>query len=146
MNKWDHRMLALVGLVATWSKDPSTGVGAVIVDGKNRIVSVGFNGFPRAVSDSDEALFDRDEKLRRTIHAEENALLFASRQVEGCTIYVTHPPCARCAAKLIQSGLARVVAPAPAEGFSARWADDMRSASAMFQEAGMAFDYVGAAQ
>lgn len=94
MSKWDRRMLGLVNLVATWSKDPSTGVGAVIVDSKNRIVSVGFNGFPRAVCDSDEALFDRDEKLRRTIHAEENALLFAGRSVEGCTIYVTHPPCA----------------------------------------------------
>ena len=142
MSKWDRRMLGLVNLVATWSKDPSTGVGAVIVDSKNRIVSVGFNGFPRAVCDSDEALFDRDEKLRRTIHAEENALLFAGRPVEGCTIYVTHPPCARCAAKLIQSGLARVVAHMPAEGFGERWADDMRSASAMFLEAGVTFEYL----
>ena len=106
MSKWDRRMLGLVNLIATWSKDPSTGVGAVIVDSKNRIVSVGFNGFPRAVCDSDEALFDRDEKLRRTIHAEENALLFARGPVDGCTIYVTHPPCARCAAKLIQAGVA----------------------------------------
>jgi len=65
MSKWDRRMLGLVNLVATWSKDPSTGVGAVIVDAKNRVVSLGYNGFPRAVCDSDEALFDRDEKLRR---------------------------------------------------------------------------------
>ena len=92
--------------------------------------------------DSDEALFDRDEKLRRTIHAEENALLFAGRPVEGCTIYVTHPPCARCAAKLIQSGLTRVVAQMPAEEFGERWADDMRSASAMFLEAGVGFEYL----
>ena len=92
--------------------------------------------------DSDEALFDRDEKLRRTIHAEENALLFAGRPVEGCTLYVTHPPCARCAAKLIQAGIARVVAQMPAEGFCERWADDMRSASAMFLEAGVGFEYL----
>ena len=85
MNKWDARMLALVDLVASWSKDPSTQVGAAIVDSKNRVVSLGFNGLPRAVRDSD--VLERDEKLRRTIHAEENALLFASRSVEGCTIY-----------------------------------------------------------
>lgn len=41
MSKWDRRMLGLVNLVATWSKDPSTGVGAVIVDAKNRVVSLG---------------------------------------------------------------------------------------------------------
>jgi dCMP deaminase len=146
MSKWDRRMLGLVNLIATWSKDPSTGVGAVIVDSKNRIVSVGFNGFPRAVCDSDEALFDRDEKLRRTIHAEENALLFAGRPVEGCTIYVTHPPCARCAAKLIQSGIARVVSNQPLPEFRERWVDEMRSASAMFLEAGVGFDYLEAGQ
>ena len=55
---------------------------------------------------------------------------------------MTHPPCARCAAKLIQSGLTRVVAHMPAEGFGERWADDMRSASAMFLEAGVAFEYL----
>lgn len=131
MSKWDRRMLGLVNLVATWSKDPSTGVGAVIVDAKNRVVSLGYNGFPRAVCDSDEALFDRDEKLRRTIHAEENALLFAGRPVEGCTLYVTHPPCARCAAKVIQAGIARVVAQMPAEGFGERWADASGVSSAM---------------
>lgn len=143
MSKWDRRFLGLANLVATWSKDPSTGVGAVIVDSKNRIVSVGFNGFPRAVRDDEGALNDRDEKLRRTIHAEENALLFAGRSVEGCTIYVTHPPCARCAAKLIQAGIVRVVSRPPWNSFTERWADDMRSASTMFTEAGTVFDYLG---
>lgn len=70
LNKWDHRFAGLVTLVASWSKDPSSQVGAAIVDAKNRVVSLGFNGFPRAVAD---APVDRDEKLRRTIHAEENA-------------------------------------------------------------------------
>lgn len=137
MSKWDRRMLGLVNLVATWSKDPSTGVGAVIVDQKNRIVSIGFNGFPRAVNDKD---VPRDEKLRRTIHAEENSLLFAGRPVEGCTIYVTHPPCARCAAKIIQAGIARVVSNKPADAFAERWADDMASATEMFCDAGVVVD------
>lgn len=142
MTKWDNRMLGIACLIATWSKDPSTGVGAVIVDQKNRIVSMGFNGFPRAVLDTDDKLLDRDEKLRRTIHAEENALLFAGCSVEGCTIYVTHPPCARCAAKLIQAGIVRVVSRQPWGAFLERWADDIRSATDMFIESGTTFDYM----
>ena len=142
--KWHYRHMAAAELVASWSKDPSTKVGARIVDAQHRVISEGFNGPPRGVNDDPN--IDRETKLRRTIHAEENALLFAGRPVEGCTIYVTHPPCARCAAKLIQAGIARVVAQMPAEGFGERWADDMRSASAMFLEAGVGFEYVEARQ
>lgn len=143
MNKWDNRFIGLANLIATWSRDPSTGVGAVIADPNNRIVSMGFNGFPRSVRDDDTILENRDEKLRRTIHAETNAILFASRPVAGCTIYVTHPPCAKCAAVIIQSGIARVVSRPPWNSFTDRWADDIKSANEMFIEAGVTFDYVG---
>ena len=143
MNKWDNRFIGLANLVATWSKDPSTGVGAVIVDQKNRIVSMGFNGFPRTVRDDDEILDNRDEKLRRTIHAEMNAILFATQSIDGCTLYVTHPPCAKCAAVIIQAGIRRVVSRPPWNSFIERWADDIKSASAMFVESGVVFDYLG---
>lgn len=146
MSKWDRRFLGLANLVATWSKDPSTGVGAVIVDDKHRIVSMGFNGFPRAVRDDDAILENREEKLRRTIHAEANAILFAPRSVEGCTIYVTHPPCAKCAATIIQAGITRVVSRPPWAAFVERWADDIRSAGEMFAESGTAFDYLGVSE
>ena len=136
--KWNTRMLALAELVAGWSKDPSTQVGAVIADGSHRIVSQGYNGLPRGVSDDPAVLADRDEKLRRTIHAEINAVLFAGRSVAGCTIYVTHPPCARCAAVLIQSGIARVVHADRA--LRPDWAADLASARAMFAEAGVHVD------
>lgn len=139
MNKWDNRMLVLASMVATWSKDPSTGVGAVIVDSKNRVVSLGYNGFPR---DVDDKPVSRDEKLRRTIHAEENALLFAGRPVQGCTLYVTHAPCARCAAKLIQSGIVRVVSLPLTDAFAERWVDDLLSADEMFTEADVSFEYL----
>lgn len=140
MSKWDRRMLALVRLVATWSKDPSTCVGAAIVDEKNRVVSIGFNGFPRTVRDTDDKLMDRDEKLRRTIHAEDNALLFAPRPVAGCTLYVTHPPCAHCAAKLIQAGITRVVTTESSAEFADRWGKEMLSARQMYDEADVQFD------
>lgn len=139
--KWDRHFLRMADLVASVSKDPSTQVGAVIVDAHNRVVSQGYNGFPRGVRDDAELLANRDEKLRRTIHAETNAILFASRSLAGCTIYVTHPPCAKCAAKIIQTGIARVVCPPPADTFAERWADDMASAMAMFVEAGVEYDF-----
>ena len=73
----------------------------------------------------------------------------AARTGEGYTagpVGFTIPPCARCAAKLIQAGIVRIVAQMPAEGFGERWANDMRSASAMFLEAGVGFEYVEARQ
>ena len=134
MTDWTPRMLDLAELVAGWSKDPSTQVGAVIADPMNRIVSQGFNGLPRGVADGP---LDRDEKHRRTIHAEVNAVLFAQRPLADCTLYVTHHPCARCAAVIIQAGIRRVVI----GGGTLRddWAADMASAQAMFNEAGVTY-------
>lgn len=140
MTKWDTRFIDLAKLVASWSKDPSTQVGAVIVDKDKRIVSTGFNGFPQGV---DDEATDRDTKLLRTIHAEENALLFARRDVTGMTVYVTRPPCARCAAKLIQSGVSRVVYPLPPVDFVERWGNEMREANAMFSQVGTVMTALG---
>lgn len=131
VSKWDQRFTDVARLVSTWSKDPSTQVGAVIVDAKKRVISVGFNGYPRGVDDTYDT---RERKLLRTIHAEANALMFARRSVEGCTIYVTHHPCANCAAKLIQSGITRVVI---GQDINDRWADHVAEAKMMFEESGV---------
>jgi dCMP deaminase len=104
MNKWDLRFLKAAEEVATWSKDPSTKVGCVIVDPElQRRTGEGFNGFPRFMSDDPALYEDRETKYSRTLHAELNAVLF-SKKTEGCTAYVTHPPCSSCALVLIQSG------------------------------------------
>lgn len=134
VTKWDKRFIDLALYVAQWSKDPSTKVGCVLTDTLNRIISLGYNGPPRAVSDAYE---DRDQKIRRTIHAEKNALAFAGRSVQGCTAYVTHPPCAPCAAYLIQHGITRVVYATPSEDFLMRWKSDYEEAGLMFAEAGV---------
>ena len=131
--KWDARFTELAAHVAQWSKDPTTKVGAVLVDQRNRVVSLGFNGPPRGVVD--DPSMSREEKLKRTIHAEENALLFARQDVEGCTIYVTHPPCGPCTAKLIQAGVERIVVPAGAV-LSPSWAFDLEVAAKMLDERG----------
>lgn len=137
MTDWDHRFLTLAEQIATWSKDPSTRVGAVVVDAKRRLVGAGYNGLPRGVIDRPD--LDRDEKLRRTVHAEQNALLFAAH-TEGCTLYVTHPPCSSCAAKAIQAGIARIVAFAPEPAFAERWAASCASTTAMLAEAGVTYE------
>ncbi len=134
--KWDTRFLGLAAHISAWSKDPSSQVGAVITDG-NRIVSLGYNGFATGVEDRQERLDDRNCKLNLTIHAEENAMIFAKRDLSGCTVYVTHPPCPRCASKLIQEEFKRVVYIAPSEDFLSRWADDLRLSNEMYQEAGV---------
>ena len=113
MSNWDARFIALAKVVASWSKDPRTQVGCVIVRPDKTVASLGFNGLPRRIVDSPHLLEDRAMKHRLVIHAEENALLHAREPVAGYTIYTWPvPPCSRCASKLIQVGIARVVAPA----------------------------------
>ena len=79
--KWDIRFMELAKHISSWSKDPSTKTGAVITDTRNRIVSMGFNGYPQNVPDTD--LHIRETKYAKVIHAEMNAILFAHRPLEG---------------------------------------------------------------
>jgi dCMP deaminase len=148
--KWDYRFLEHASQVALWSKDPSTKVGAVIVDDKRRIVAEGYNGFPRGVSDTPERLGDRPTKLAFTVHAEVNAILNANSKVEGCTLYV-YPSfvlpfcCNECAKVVVQSGIRRVVGYVPpAENYVRfkSWLDSLKFSEQMFQEAGVTVDQI----
>lgn len=141
MMKWNKRFLDMARLVAGWSKDPSTKVGAVIVDAHNRVVSLGYNGPPRGVEDDPN--IDRETKLRRTIHAEKNAILFARGGASGCTLYVTHHPCAQCAAVIVQSGIRRVIYEDPVHGFSNRWSEETREAKRIFEMGNVLAGVVG---
>lgn len=140
-NKWDRRFTEVASLVANWSKEPNTRVGCVLVDGQRRIIATGYNGFPRGVNDTVQRIQDRDVKLALTLHAEENALLFAGREAQGCTAYVTHPPCSLCTAKLIQAGVSRVVhLPLTDESFVARWGASLKLGQELAHEAGMVLE------
>jgi dCMP deaminase len=142
MNKWDLRFLSLAKEVASWSKDPSTKVGCVIVEpDTNRIMGVGFNGFPRGMCDHEELYEDRDTKYSRTIHAETNAVL-NSQKTDNCTAYVTHPPCTNCALVLIQSGVSRVVAEAPSADLLSRWEASIGAAKGFFNEVEVEFELI----
>ena len=135
--KWDRRFLRLATEIASWSKDPSTQVGCVIVGGDKVIRSTGFNGFPRGGDDRSEILENRNLKYRLICHAEENAIMHAARtgvSLKGNTAYVTWPPCTRCTRSLIQAGISEVVYPTGIE-IPERWEDDLGIAMGMMEEA-----------
>lgn len=111
---WDEYFMGVALLAAERSKDPSTQVGACIVDADNRIVSTGYNGFPYGCSD-DEFPWARegdtkDTKYAYVVHAELNAILNArGRSVVGTRLYVALFPCNECAKAIIQSGVTEVI-------------------------------------
>ena len=110
---WDEYFMGLAHLSAMRSKDPSTQVGAVIVSGEHRVVSIGYNGFPNGCSD-DEFPWDREGDFGATkypyvVHAELNAILNSKNDLRGCSIYVSLFPCNECAKAIIQSGISRIV-------------------------------------
>ncbi|MBR2990245.1 MAG: dCMP deaminase family protein [Solobacterium sp.] len=111
---WDEYFMGLAHLSALRSKDPNTQVGAAIVDENHRVVSVGYNGFPKGCSD-DEFPWEREGrnllemKYAFVVHAELNAILNSARPVRGCTLYVSLFPCNECAKAIIQSGITRIV-------------------------------------
>lgn len=141
MNQWDTRFLDLAAHIASWSRDPSTQCGAVIVRPDKTVASIGFNGLPRGVADTDERLHNREVKLGMVVHSEVNAILHARESLAGYTLYV-HPfhPCSNCAAAIIQSGSTRVVTLATPEDKAARWAANFALSAEMFAEAGVAVD------
>lgn len=110
---WDEYFMGLAHLSAFRSKDPSTQVGAVIVDQNNKVVSIGYNGLPLGCND-DDFPWQREGGMLETkyafvVHAELNAILNSPRSVNGCTLYVSLFPCNECAKAIIQSGIKKIV-------------------------------------
>lgn len=135
--KWDQRFVKLAEFVAQWSKDPSTQTGAVITQGK-RVVSVGFNGLPPGIEDTNERLLNRELKYKIIVHCERNAMLFARESLQGATLY-TWPfmSCSTCASMVITAGIVRHVAPKIPEDKLERWKADMDLSMELFKEAGV---------
>lgn len=111
---WDEYFMGIALLSSMRSKDPSTQVGACIVNQDKRILSMGYNGMPRCCSDDDFPWDKNDNPLNSkylyVCHAELNAILnCAVGGVRGCTVYTTLFPCNECAKAIIQSGIAEVV-------------------------------------
>jgi dCMP deaminase len=146
VDKWDLRFLELSKHVASWSKDPSTKVGAVIVNSidKNPI-SMGFNGFPVKVSETSPERLERNEKLRWVVHAEANSIANCSKNngnSKGCTMYVTYFPCSNCAGLIVNAGIARVVCENKPDFNHERWGESWKIAQTIFDEAGVKVEYI----
>jgi len=110
---WDEYFMGVAHLSAMRSKDDSSQVGACIVNEKNRIVGIGYNGFPIGCSD-DELPWEKNDnylesKYAYVVHAEPNAILNSSVDLAGSRIYVTLYPCNECAKLIIQSGIKEVI-------------------------------------
>ncbi len=111
---WDEYFMGIALLSAKRSKDPSTQVGACIVDEDNKVVSIGYNGMPRLL-DEDKLTWEKGEGLNSkylyVCHAEFNAILNIRNgsSLKGCTVYVTLFPCNECAKAIIQTGIKKIV-------------------------------------
>lgn len=135
--KWDSRFLNLANVVASWSKDPSTKVGSVIVRPDFTVASVGFNGFPHKMSDSPHLYNNREEKLSRVIHAEMNAMLHCREVIQDYIMYVTLLPCDRCIVHAAQAGIKRIVAPTPSLEHTSRWGSAFAKSRTYASEMGL---------
>lgn len=110
---WDECFMRMAHLMALRSKDPNTQNGAVVVDQKNVVVGLGYNGWPRGI-EAEALPWERqgdflDTKYPYVCHAEENAIYNANARTEGCKIYCTLFPCNECAKTIIQMGIREVV-------------------------------------
>lgn len=138
MINWNKRFIELAEHIATWSKDPSKKIGAVIVDENNRIISTGYNGFAKGIKDSVERLENKELKRSLMLHAEENAILHAKQDLNGCRIYIAgYCCCIHCASMIIQSGIKEVYYKNTSEDnyVSEHWQKNLELAKGLLSEA-----------
>ena len=140
---WGNRYTCLAKEISTWSKDPSTQVGAVVIGNNGEVLSQGYNGFPRGIKDTAARLKDRERKYNLVVHAEMNAIYNAGLNgvsLKGSTLYVYGlPVCNECAKGIIQVGIDKVIATRPVD-YNEKWDDSIKDAKALFKEAEV--DYI----
>jgi len=145
-NKWDIRFMRIAKEISQWSKDPSSKIGAVIVNDDHRILATGYNGFPRGIQDDEDRLNNREIKYSLIVHAEMNALmnaLYSGVSVKGTTLYVYGlPVCDNCTKSVIQAGISRVVITYPdvvAEKWQTIWNEKSKP---MYEEVKVSFTFL----
>jgi dCMP deaminase len=135
---WGDKYIHLAKEISTWSKDPSTKIGAVVIGEHGQILSQGYNGFPRGINDTPERLNDRERKYELIVHAEMNAIYNACLNgvsLKDSTLYVYGLPiCNECAKGIIQVGIKKVVAMRP-QIYNSQWDKSIKDAEALFREA-----------
>ena len=156
--KWQRRFILRAKEYASWSKDPSTHIGAVAVEPlSKREISGGYNGFPRGIGDTKSRLENRETKYKFVVHAEANCIYNATRagiSLEGAHLFVYGLPiCSECAKAIIQVGITEVYMPIscvtldltrPKEDQDKfhRWMESYETTMLLFEEAGVKVNYV----
>ena len=144
---WDRFFLGMAEYMSRASKDPSTKVGAVLVEPHNNIVvGLGYNGFPRKVHDTVERYQNREMKYQLVVHAEVNAILMAGEKAQGSHLYVypsfaLPPICNECCKVAIQAGVQHIIGYIPNETDERvkRWKDSISISKQMCNEANVLF-------
>ena len=143
LTKWDFRFLRLAREVSTWSKDPSTKIGAVACKDK-RILSMGYNGFPSGIEDTNDRLENKEQKYKFVVHGEMNCIYNATLNgvsLKSATMYVYGLPiCNECAKGIIQVGINRVVM--CFTDASQKWQTSFLTSKTMFEESGIIMQHV----
>jgi len=146
MTDWDKRYLDLAEQIASWSKDPSSKIGAVAVGEHGQILSQGYNGFPRGVEDTLHRWHDKKIKYDFVVHAEKNCIYNATLNgvsLKDSTMYVSGlPVCHECAKAIIQVGIKTVVFRSKLDDnktINLKWARAWELTKQMFTEAGVTF-------
>lgn len=150
LTKWENRFVNLAEHISTWSKDPNTKIGAVVVfDSSRQILSTGYNGMARGVDDTPpiRSSRDREEKYYWYAHGERNAIYNAARygiKMQGASIYLNcGMPCTGCAIAIIQAGITKVICKAghPTGELSQKWKDEGDRSAQMFYEAQVKIEF-----
>jgi dCMP deaminase len=144
IEKWDRRFLEFAQHISNWSLDPSTKVGAVLVNDLKQVVGMGYNGFARGIADTNERLNDRETKYKLVVHAEINAIIQAGHAARGSVLYVypsfmIPPICHDCCKAAIQAGIVGIVGYQPDETDPRvqRWKDSIAVSKGMWEEVGL---------
>lgn len=143
--KWDIRYLGLAREVSSWSKDPSSKIGAVAIGHKGQVLSQGYNGFARGIRDDLAPRWELKEyKYKFVVHAEMNAIYNATYNgvsLDGATLYIWGLPCcSECAKGVIQVGIKRVVM--PKKDYPEQWVESFKLSETMFSEAGVEYEFI----
>ena len=144
MADWNKRFINLSEHISNWSKDKSVGVCAIITSPDNRILSIGYNGFPIGCDDTIEERHQRPNKYEWTEHAERNAIYNAARSgvnINNSTMYLKWFPCTDCARAIIQSGIKKLVCEKP-DFSDKRWGPKFKIAHEMLNECNITIEYI----
>jgi len=143
-HEWDQRYTMVAKIVASWSKDPSTQCGAIIVRKNKTLASAGYNGFPRGMIDLPERYQDRSYKYPHIIHSEWNAIQSSKdHDLSDCSVFAwPMPPCNECTNAIIQKNISRVVCPHPSADKLDRWRDSFDHAREQTRKSNILFEEI----